>query len=184
MDTADTAELISLARTGDHAALQSAVDRGASLDGRDESGWTALDWTAGRGDTAAMRILLDAGAQAGAAGPDGRTPYDIALAAGHRQAAQLLREVTGAGASRWAPYCRGYSLAELRRFPGWPAGDASEPDDTVVYLHDDLSVTRSIWPGEDVMWDEASAPWEQFCTQVLRFEVPDDLDLIPVTDQQ
>jgi ankyrin repeat protein len=140
--------------------------------------------------------LLASGADATAAAEDGRRPYDIAVAAGHRAAALALRDAAGLADPegnadyKWRPYCRAYPLAELRRYPGWPdqarprpgpgaedgsAGQAGE----IVFLHDDLTVTASMWPGEDVIFDVVTGEWARFCAEELGFAVPDEIDLIP-----
>ena len=149
---------------------------------RDSAGWSALDHASGRGDVAEIDRLLAGGADPLDAGPDGRTAYDIALAAGHLAAATALRaaEPSGPGTApdhTWRPYCRAYRAVELAGFPGWP-GEPSGPDaDEVVYVHDDLTVTRSGWHGEDVVFASASPEWAEFCRDTLRFVVPDDLSL-------
>jgi hypothetical protein len=50
--------------------------------------------------------------------------------------------------------------------------------DDVVFLHQDYTVTQSMWPGENVIFEQVSPAWREFCTDVLGFRVPDDLDLI------
>jgi hypothetical protein len=182
-------------------------------DERDEDGWSVLDWAAGRGDLAEVTRLLDAGADPGARTPDGRTPQEIALAAGHLEVARLLRDARQATGEQlpdeaWRPYCRAYSLGDLRRYPGWPqprdqagqqpAGqdvarhdvpdqdpadqelaDQELADDAIVFLHDDLTVTRSAWPGEDLLYRGAGEGWAEYCRQSLDFAVPSDFDLVP-----
>ncbi|MGW4420563.1 ankyrin repeat domain-containing protein [Streptosporangium sp. NPDC004631] len=180
---AGTSRLVTAAREGDVNALRTALSGEADPAERDEHGWAALDWAAGRGDVEAVRALLAAGADPRATGPESRTPYEIALAAGRTAAARLLREVTGEGATGWRPYCKAYLLGALRSFPGWSeARDEGLTEETVVYLHHDLTVTRSIWHGEDGVWSGPSAEWEHFCRRELGFRVPDDLDLVAAED--
>ncbi|MGI5152090.1 hypothetical protein ACQEVC_37950 [Plantactinospora sp. CA-294935] len=152
---------------------------GAAPAHRDAAGWSALDHAAGRGDLAGLGRLLADGADPLDAGPDGRTAYDIALAAGHLAAATALRAVEPSGPGTapdhaWRPYCRAYRRGELAGFPGWPDG---QHDDEVVYVHDDLTVTRSGWPGEDVLFASTSPEWAWYCRETLGFAVPDDLSL-------
>jgi ankyrin repeat protein len=188
--------LISAVRSGDAAQARALLAARADVAARDEDGWSALDWAAGQGDLELIEQLLAAGADAMAATEDGRRPYDIAVAAGHRAAALALRDAAGradpaaAADYRWRPYCRAYPVAELRRYPGWPADRADQPGavlaerpgghpDQIVFLHDDLTVTASMWPGEDVIFDAVTDEWTQFCAGELGFAVPDEIDLIP-----
>jgi ankyrin repeat protein len=193
--------LIGAVRSGDAAQARALLAAGADVAARDSDGWSALDWAAGQGDQELIAQLLAAGADAAAAAEDGRRPYDIAVAAGHRAAALALRDAAGQAAPEgaadygWRPYCRAYPVAELRRYPGWPAGPAQpgpgtagesgaadgsgEQQDQIVFLHDDLTVTASMWPGEDVIFDAVTGEWAQFCAAELGFAVPDEIDLIP-----
>ena len=178
-------ELFEAVRTGTledvRQALSGGPTGGPDLKARDDQGWSALDWAAGRGDARIVAELVDAGADPLATTTDQRTPYQIALAAGHREAALVLRDAEDAadpGGVRdrgWRPYCKAYPIAELRRFPGWPEGTDVE----LAFVHDDLSVTASMWPGEDVLYDGASAEWARFCAEELGFRVPDEFDLVP-----
>jgi hypothetical protein len=195
-------QLIGAVRSGDAAQARALLAAGADVAARDSDGWSALDWAAGQGDQELIAQLLAAGADAASAAEDGRRPYDIAVAAGHRGAALALRDAIGeagpdgAADYRWRPYCRAYPVAELRRYPGWPAGPAQQPgpgtagesgaagefggqQDQIVFLHDDLTVTASMWPGEDVIFDAVTDEWAQFCAADLGFAVPDEIDLIP-----
>jgi hypothetical protein len=52
-------------------------------------------------------------------------------------------------------------------------------DDDVVFLHQDLSVTTSLWHNENILFNQRTPDWEEFCTTVLHFQVPDDFDLLP-----
>jgi hypothetical protein len=111
----------------------------------------------------------------------------IALAAARIEAAQLLRdaEARAGGAhhqrQQLRQYCKAYYLKDLRRFSGWSeSGDVDYiPDDDVVFLHQDLTVTVSMWHNENVLFTQKTPEWENFCVEVLQFQVPDDFDLIP-----
>ena len=91
-------------------------------------------------------------------------------------------------------YCKAYHLADLRKFPSWkevrknwkPPGNSSTSkteeappkelaDDHVVFLHDDFSVTESMWHKENVIFDDVTAKWKKFCRTTLSFEIPEDL---------
>jgi uncharacterized protein len=178
--------LIAAVRSGDPGEVAAVLATGAPVDVRDDDDWSPLDRAAGSGNDALVRLLLDSGADATATGRERRTAYEIALAAGHRSTAQLLRRAEeeadpqAAERHQWRPYCRAYQLAELRAFHGWqePA-DADLGDADVVFVHDDLTVTRSIWPGEDMIFTGRSEDWNRFCRDTLSFRVPDDFDLLP-----
>ena len=176
-------KLIEAAKADDLSTLEGLVAAGADVNEQDEQGWTPLNWAAGKGSRAAVELLLKAGADASKVGRDQRTPYMIALAAGHAEVARLLQDAGDAGgASR--PYCKAVSLEELRRFPGWPgagredgAGEKSQGED-VVFIHQDFTVTRLMWHGEDVIFAGVTPEWETFCRDVLKFKALNDLDLV------
>jgi hypothetical protein len=193
------ARLIEAVRSGDRAAVEEIVAGGADLNEQDENGWTPLNWAAGRGDVGVVKLLLDKGAEVFKVGRDQRTPYMIALAAGQQETARLLREAEEAAQSESAyrperRYCSAYEVSRLREFPGWPKEDARRvagnnghangdsdpeiPENDIVYLHQDLTVTRLIWHNEDVVFDRVTPEWKEFCVNSLKFKVPDDLDLI------
>jgi hypothetical protein len=178
--------LIKAVRESDHARVAALLDGGCDIHERGDQGWPALNFAAGKGDGEIVRRLIDKGADVWMTGADGRTPYQIAAAASHTDVAALLRareEELGGDTARissreWEarPYCRGYFVKELRDYAGWVDGDAALPDDTVVFVHADYSVTRSFWAGEDILFAGDSPEWRTFCTSVLRFSVPRDID--------
>jgi hypothetical protein len=75
-------------------------------------------------------------------------------------------------------YCTAYHLGDLRRYPSWSSEAQDLSDDDVVFLHQDYTVTKSIWAGEDVVFDNVTDQWKEFCNTQLQFAVPDALDLI------
>ena len=78
-------------------------------------------------------------------------------------------------------YCKAYSLGELRKFPGWAAGAAAEEhdiaDDQPVFLCDELTVLISpVGKDKDKrLFSDVTPEWREFCTEVLKFEIPEDL---------
>lgn len=188
-------ELLTSVRGGDVDRLQARIAEGADIHARDEHGWTVLAWAAGAGHTSAVQLLLERGADVFVTSNDGRTPYQIAVAAGRRDTARLLAEIEAArdaeaamrssGQSALRPYCRAYTLQELRRFPEWTeAADGVAPEGDVVFLHQDLSVTGTIWPREQLIFESGSPAWRRFCVEQLQFSPPDDLDLMARTATQ
>ena len=83
-------------------------------------------------------------------------------------------------------YCRAYPLSQLRKFPGWVErtdearrirkeidGEIVElvrtlTDDDYVYLQLDYTVTDGIFVNENVIFNEITPEWIEFCRSVLR----------------
>jgi hypothetical protein len=182
--------LIEAIKAGNETEALQLIEAGRGLDERDDNEWTPLCWAAAKGSSALVTSLLHRGADPFITGVDLRTPYKIALAAGRRevviQLAQAEEERGGDEArissreGELRPYSRAYLVSDLRPFPGWvEPGEAERmADDDVVFLHRDLTVTKMIWLGEDVVYDKVTPEWIRFCHDVLSFEVPTDLDLI------
>jgi len=191
-------QLIEAVKSG-NPAVRDLVESGVELNQQDEQGWTPLNWAAGKGDLETVRLLVEKGADVFKVGRDQRTPYLIALAAGHAEVVKLLRaaEETVGGGKNSRPqrdYCRAYVLKDLRQFPGWTesrinwkdadeggeaeGGDQGLSDEDIVFLHDDSTVTQSMWRDRNIIFNQVSPEWQEFCTNTLNYKVPDDLDLI------
>lgn len=84
-------------------------------------------------------------------------------------------------------YCKAYPVQELREFGGWSenvrtagrdkapdSGDAgseqARPD--FLYLQENYVVTAGIFIDEDVVFDDVTPEWIDFCKDRLHFEVP------------
>ncbi len=176
-------ELIEAIRSGNRSSVEEMIKAGVDLSQQDKQGWTALNWAAGSGYLEIVELLLEHGADPLAVGRDLRTPQMIALAAGHVEVVKRLRraeaEVEGGQAETSdRKYCTAYHLGDLRRYSGWASESQDVGDDEVVFLHQDYTVTKSIWAGEDVVFDKVTDEWKEFCNNELRFAVPDSLDLI------
>ncbi|MFF9118746.1 ankyrin repeat domain-containing protein [Streptomyces massasporeus] len=168
------ARLFAAVQAGDTARARTALAEGALPTARDVHAWTPLHWVAGRGEAELLGLLLDHGADPRAEA-DGRTPYDVALAAGHATLARSLARFR-ADTGTWHPYCRAYPLGELRRFAAWH-DTTGECDATIVYLHDDLTVTASVLPGDRLVFSGEDPGWGDFCRDALGFAAPDEVDL-------
>ena len=172
--------LIAAVKSSSREQVVALLDNGHDIQERGEQDWPALNFAAGKGDLEMVRLLSDRGADVFATGADQRTPYQIAIAASHAEVARELaeREMKAGGDQRhissqeWEtrPYCKAYRLGELRRFPNWKdisAADIVEaaPDDDYVFIHEDYSVTRSIWRDRETVFKGDTAEWRQFCDQ-------------------
>lgn len=181
-------ELITATREGQTTRVQDLISAGTDVNVQDEQGWTPLNWAAGRGTVALVDLFLENGADPTLTGRDNRTALMIAKAAGNTEVVQRLTEAEQE-AGVWEdprhsrPYCRAYHLRELRAYDDWEEsgeGDAQDSaeslgEEDVVYLHQDYTVTRSMWHGEDVLWDEITEDWVTFCQDQLDFAIPEDL---------
>jgi hypothetical protein len=189
--------LIQAILDGNVDQVRTLLEDGEAVDQQDEQGWTPLNWSAGRGDVAIIRLLLEHGADVTATGRDNRTPLMIAKAAGRGQAVELLTEAEKERGVWEDPrtsrlYCKAYYLDDLAAFDGWPPeaseraaapraeddepeAEASEARRPIVYLHQDLTVTRSMWHGEDMLFDGTAPGWPAFCEGTLEFSIPEDL---------
>jgi hypothetical protein len=188
--------LIEAVKAGDFARAEKLIGAGADLNQQDEQGWTPLNFAAGKGDLALVKLLIDGGADVFKTGRDHRTPYLIALAAGRLPVVKYLREVEDRylGEKPARPqrqYCKAYHLGELRHYPAWSegrinwkqkangqGGEAAFDEDSVVFIHQDFTVTESMWHNENVIFNQVTSDWEAFCVDALQFRVPDDIDLI------
>ena len=190
--------LIEAVKTGDCAEVERLTRSGADINQRSEQGWSPLHFAAGRGDLPLVKLLVESGADIFKVGWDQRTPLAVALAAGRVPVIEYLSEVEGrdqggrpAPAPR--PYCKAYTLENLRKYPAWsesrinwkqedglddalPGG--AFPDEKVVFIHEDFTVTESMWRNENVIFDKIDAVWKEFCEKTLEFRVPNDIDLV------
>jgi len=183
-------ELFEAIKTGDLGACKEAIAAGAAVNELDQNGWTPLNWAAGKGHLEIVKLLVQHGADVLKVGRDLRTPFMIALAASQAETAKFLRDAEAAVPGDRPPravrqYCLALHVGELRQFAGWRSPDQNGdgaveplPDSQIVYLHQDYGVTKSIWRDRDVIFEQVTPQWKEFCDEVLRFKVPDDLDLI------
>lgn len=173
--------VIAAAQNGDTVAIDRLLGGGADVNERDEHGWTALNWAAGKGDAKMVAMLLERGADVALIGRDNRTPLMIAKAAGRRDVVTLLTEAEQKRGIWKDPrdtrkYCKAFRLGELRQFSEWPSAAADTlADDQIVYVHQDFTVTKSMWHGEDVLFDAVSPEWKAFCERTLAFAIPEEL---------
>ena len=174
----DERKLLEAVKAGDIDEVRRLTGRGMSVDVADDAGWTPIAYAAGRGDVSMVTFLLEHGADIERTGRDRRTPLMIARAARRNEVVErLVAAERAAGVwedPRTRPFCKAYYLEDLREFEGWPESEPAS-DRSIVYLHQDLTVTRSMWHAEDVVFDQGGPEWETFCRDTLAFEVPEDV---------
>jgi len=194
-DNLTNTQLIAAVRDGDVNKVKELLDGGADVNEPGEQGWTPLNWASGKGNLELVTLLVEKGADVFKVGRDQRTPQMIALAAGRADVVRYLRDaedrVEGDKPARpQRKYCKAYHMSDFRQFAGWSEGrinwkksadeaeDKQLGDDDVVFLHEDYTVTLSIWANENVLFNNVTPEWKNFCDTSLGFKVPDDLDLI------
>lgn len=195
--------LIEAVKQGDRAKVRELIEARCDVNEKGtEQEWPALNFAAGKGDCETIKLLLERGADVLAVGRDNRTPYQIALAAGQLDACRVLQkaeEEAGGDQARvssrsWEtrPYCKAYRLGDLRTYQKWleaelPPDNKTGSDETledgspesIVFIHQDYSVTKSMWHGENVLFNQVTDEWKEFCAERLNFRVPHDFDLVP-----
>jgi len=187
--------LIDAVKNGQYVEVERLISSGSDINQEDEHEWTPLDYAAGNGDLRMVKLLVERGADIFKTGLDQRTPYMIALAAGRVSVVKYLREVEDnyQGDKPARPvrkYCKAYYLGDLRSYPAWSesrinwknanGGEAEEGfgDDKIVYIHNDFTVTESVFHNENVIFNQVDSSWIEFCESALQFKAPDDIDLI------
>ncbi|MBA0783840.1 hypothetical protein Gotri_001490 [Gossypium trilobum] len=78
------------ARKGEVWAIQRLVENGATINGRDQHGWTALHRASFKGRTDAVKILIDKGIDIDSRDEDGYTALHCAVESGHAEVVELL----------------------------------------------------------------------------------------------
>ena len=94
------------------------------------------------------------------------------------------------GVETMSTYCKAYSLAKLRKYPGWTEkkenarkeakqtnGKELEvtrelTDNDYLYLHDSYVVTDGIFEDKNIIFDDVTHEWERFCKETLKFGIP------------
>jgi len=68
-------------------------------------------------------------------------------------------------------YCKAYPIARFREYKGW-SEKAADVNRDHLYLHENYVVTEGIFMDEDVVFDDVTPEWIEFCKNTLKFEVP------------
>ncbi|KAL5561599.1 hypothetical protein UlMin_031346 [Ulmus minor] len=106
------------ARIDDVLALKNCIAEGATVNEKDQNGWTPLHRAAFKGRIECIRVLLNHGAHVDAADDYGYTPLHCAAEAGHVQVAMLL---IAHGAKANVKSLEGVVPLNLDRFKNHPA---------------------------------------------------------------
>jgi len=196
-------QLIEAIKAGDLVRAKELIRIGADLNQQDEQGWTPLNFAAGQGNLPLVKFLVENGADVLKVGRDKRTPYKIALAAERVSVLKYLKEIeqksSGGAIHTNRQYCKAYRLGDLRKFVAWrepaialPENHENSENETeeqlseerIVFVHYDLSVTVSMWHNENVIFNDTSPAWQEFCRETLRFKVPDEMELAGISGSQ
>jgi ankyrin repeat protein len=151
-DDGTCGELASAARVGDVAAIDAVLDRGAGLECRHGSEWTALHVAASHGRGLAVAALLDRGADLEARGEHRRTALYQAAKYGHLDVVTLLLD-------------RGADLETMGELDVTPLAIAAERQHAAVV---DLLLSR----GADV--HHATSLGESVLHRAVKFATADD----------
>ncbi|MCI0338087.1 MAG: hypothetical protein L0226_10950 [Acidobacteria bacterium] len=94
--------------------------------------------------------------------------------------------------SKMGKYCKAYPISRLREYQGWAEknknntkeekiidGKDVEADGQVaelshLYLQENYVVTNGIFLDENIIFDDVTPEWIDFCKNSLKFEIPVD----------
>jgi hypothetical protein len=89
--------------------------------------------------------------------------------------------------NRLGKYCKAYTLDDLRKFSGWSEGAREEQGQNggveaqptgetdlsnILFLQEDYTVTAGIFLDENVIFDNVTPEWIEFCRETLKFDAP------------
>lgn len=72
-------------------------------------------------------------------------------------------------------YCKAYLLKQFRQFDRWNENKEINREltkDSVVYLQENYVVTDGIFKDENIIFDNVTDEWKEFCHKLLEFEIP------------
>jgi hypothetical protein len=87
-------------------------------------------------------------------------------------------------------YCKACPVGKLREFGGWSENtdnlrkvvetvDGKEiersrvlTDEDYLFIQEDFTVTDGVFLYENVIYDDITPEWKQFCEQVIKFKTP------------
>jgi hypothetical protein len=70
-------------------------------------------------------------------------------------------------------YCKAYLVLQLRQYQDWSEkSDSPLMENDVLYIQENYVVTSNIFKDEQIVFDQVTSEWKDFCHSVLQFEVP------------
>jgi len=85
--------------------------------------------------------------------------------------------------SKMGKYCKAYMIPRFREFSGWTedSQNARKENDAprqltdadFLYLQENFVVTDGVFLDENVIFDNVTPEWINFCEKVLEFKIPD-----------
>ena len=72
-------------------------------------------------------------------------------------------------------YCKAYLLKQFRQFNQWNENQKVNQElteDSVLYLQENYVVTDGIFKDENIIFNDVTDEWKDFCHKVLEFEIP------------
>lgn len=90
--------------------------------------------------------------------------------------------------STMGKYCKAYLLKDLRAFKNWTeikenvrkeeaegkqtVAPRQLTDDSIVYLQEDYRATDGIYKDENILFENVTPEWIDYCLKELKFKVP------------
>ena len=81
-------------------------------------------------------------------------------------------------------YCKAFLVNQFRQYPQWreqtenirPQKQVIDnrelTDEDILYLQENYIVTNGIFQDENIIFDDITPEWQEFCHQTLKFELP------------
>ena len=72
-------------------------------------------------------------------------------------------------------YCKAYLLKQFRQYNQWNENQQINQElteDSVLYLQENYVVTDGIYKDENIIFDNVTDDWKDFCHNILEFEIP------------
>jgi len=79
---------------------------------------------------------------------------------------------------RIGKYCKAYAIDDLRKFSGWNESAQEEARDVtaetdvsnILFVQENYTVTAGIFVDENVILNEPTPEWIEFCRDTLKFD--------------